>query len=210
MKKTSSLSINKIVSKTAQNVAKKMSGNRSFLYNKYLLYISFVVAFINILLWISSGDYFHVIVFILVGYLTYQFSKNMMVVLVIAFVISNIVKSGSSIVLEGMEEKKKTEGMEEEGEKKKTEGMEEDGMKKEGMNMKQGMKNKKATMNMKEGVKNKQGMKNNDSYESYEGLEDEEESQEGMGVDTPCMTDLDCAKGDVCDKSRMVCSTKKK
>ena len=166
MKKTSSSSINKIVSKTAQNVAKKMSGNRSFLYNKYLLYISFVVAFINILLWISSGDYFHVIVFILVGYLTYQFSKNMMVVLVIAFVISNIVKSGSSIVLEGMEEKKKTEGMEE------------DDMKKEGMNMKQGMKNKTDAMNMKEGVKNKQGMKNNDSYESYEGLEDEEESKE--------------------------------
>lgn len=211
MKKTSSSAINKIVSKTAQNVAKKMSGNSSFLYNKYLLYISFVVAFINILLWLSSGNYFHVIVFFLVGYLTYQFSKNMMVVLVIAFVISNIVKSGSSIVLEGMESKK-TEAMEEdaqeEGEKKKTEGMtKKEGMKKEGMTKKEGYRRNSVMPNI-EGMK-KDGMKNNDFYETYEGLEDEEEESK-EGLDTPCMTDFDCENGDVCDKSRMVCSTKKK
>jgi Na+-transporting NADH:ubiquinone oxidoreductase subunit NqrC len=40
----------------------------------------------------------------LVGYLTSYFSKNMIVILVISLVVSNVVKSGTNIVLEGMQE----------------------------------------------------------------------------------------------------------
>ena len=210
MKKSTSSAINKIVSKTAQNVSKKMSGNGSFLYNKYLLYISFVVAFINILIWISSGDYFHVIVFFLVGYLTYQFSKNMMVVLVIAFIISNIVKSGSSIVLEGMEagqekEDKKKEGMEagQKKQDKKKEGMKQDKKKED---KKECRKEKK-----KEGMKdskNKEGMakSENESLDQYEGLDDEE--PEGLD-NKKCSNDSECNNGDICDMSSFLCITKK-
>jgi len=181
IKKSASSAINKLVDKATQNFSKKTAGSASLLYNKYLLYASFVVAFINILLWLSSGHYFHVIIFFLVGYLTYQFSKNMIVILVISLVVSNIVKSGTSIVLEGMEDKPEDSV---EGAKNKN-------------NKKKNKKNKKKAK--KEGLK---GDKETEDLETYEGLEEEE--TEGL-ENAPCTKDSDCKDGNTCDMSKFTC-----
>ena len=175
IKKSASSAINKLLDKATQNYSKKTT-SASLLYNKYLLYVSFVVAFINILIWLSSGDYFHVIILFLVGYLTYQFSKNMIVILVISVVVSNIVKSGTTMVLEGMESKS-TDSIE-------------------------GVKNTKEKKS--EGKKDKEGLKHSKKPESYEGLDDEESETEGL-EDTPCTQDSDCKNGKTCDTNNFVC-----
>ena len=191
IKKSASSAINKLVDKATQNISKKTAGSASLLYNKYLLYASFVVAFINILIWLSSGHYFHVIIFFLVGYLTYQFSKNMIVILVISLVVSNIVKSGTSIVLEGMEDKSEDPVEGATGKKEKKEE------KKEEKKVKREMKNVK-----KEGLK---GNKNED-LETYEGIDDEE--TEGLD-NAPCTQDSDCKDGNTCDVSKFICVNSK-
>ena len=184
IKKSASSAINKVLDKATQNYSKKIAGSASFLYNKYLLYVSFVVAFINILIWLSSGNYFHVIIFFLVGYLTYQFSKNMIVILVISLVVSNIVKSGASIVLEGMESKPidSIEGIN--TDKKKDKGKKDNGKKDKGKKDKEGLRGKK--------------------LESYEGLDEAESETEGL-EDTPCTQDSDCKNGNTCDTDNFVC-----
>jgi Cys-rich repeat protein len=179
IKKSASSAMNKLLDKATQNYSKKIAGSASLLYNKYLLYVSFVVAFINILLWLSNGDYFHVIIFFLVGYLTYQFSKNMIVILVISVVVSNIVKSGTTIVLEGMEDK--------------TSDSAEGG--------------KKADKKNKD-TKDKEGLKLNKKLESYEGLEEEDAEMEGL-EETPCTQDSDCKNGKTCDTNNFVCTDSK-
>ena len=76
LKKSASSTVKKIYNKALQNYSEKLSGNKSLLYNKYVLYVSFIVCFINLLIWMFSGEFIHVAVFILVGYLTSYFSKN--------------------------------------------------------------------------------------------------------------------------------------
>ena len=178
IKKSASSAINKLLDKATQNYSKKTT-SASLLYNKYLLYVSFVVAFINILIWLSSGDYFHVIIFFLVGYLTYQFSKNMIVILVISVVVSNIVKSGTTIVLEGMESKS-TDSIEDVKNTKEKKGKD------------------------KKDKKDKEGLKPSKKQESYEGLDEEESETEGL-EDTPCTQDSDCKNGKTCDTTNFVC-----
>lgn len=191
LKKTASAAIKKMYKKATENYSSKLAGNKSLLYNKYVLYVSFIICLINLLIWMFSGEFIHVTIFLLVGYLTSFFSKNMIVILVISLVVSNVVKSGSNIVLEGMDNK---------------ESENEDGVyhpkgdKKEGMNKK------------KEGMKDK---KNGDSEET-EGLskskEDGEDSNEGIddapeGMDdteTPCTSDKDCEGGFRCN-DKYVC-----
>ena len=184
IKKSASSAINKLVDKATQNISKKTAGSASLLYNKYLLYASFVVAFINILIWLSSGSYFHVIIFFLIGYLTYQFSKNMIVILVISLVVSNIVKSGTSIVLEGMEDKSEDPVEGATGKKEKKEEKKE-------------MKNVK-----KEGLKDNK----NEDIETYEGIDEEE--TEGLD-NAPCTQDSDCKDGNTCDVSKFICVNSK-
>jgi hypothetical protein len=106
LKKSASSTVKKLYNKALQNYSAKLAGNKSLLYNQYVLYASFIVCFINLLIWLFSGEFAHVAVFLLVGYLTSRFSKNMIVILVISLVISNVFKSGSNIVLEGMVGKK--------------------------------------------------------------------------------------------------------
>lgn len=105
LKKSASSGLKKIYNKAAQNYSAKLSGSNSLLYNKFVLYASFIVCLINLLIWMFSGKIAPVAIFLLAGYLTSFFSKNMIVILVISFVVSNVIHSGTSIVLEGMESK---------------------------------------------------------------------------------------------------------
>ena len=74
------------------------------LYNKWVLYGVFIVSLLNLLVWLVMGDIMNAIVFILIGFLTSFFSKNMVVILVFALVVSNVLKFGLSIGQEGFEE----------------------------------------------------------------------------------------------------------
>ncbi len=185
LKKTASSTIKNLYNKAVQNYSSKLAGNKSLLYNKYVLYVSFIICFINLLIWMFSGEFVHVAVFLLVGYLTSRFSKNMIVILVISLVVSNVFKSGSNIVLEGMESKESKES---------TEGNENQDDNEDGVSKGEGKK--------KEGM-SKEGASKNKDDEDHEGID--ESSYEGVDEnETPCTTDKDCEKGQLCN-SKLVC-----
>jgi len=200
LKKSAASVVKKTYYKALNNYSAKLAGSKSLLYNKYVLYVSFAVCLINLLIWLFSGEFIHVAVFLLVGYLTSFFSKNMIVILVIALVVSNVFKSGFNIVMEGMENKKNED---------------ESLTNKDGIyhpkGKKEGMKNGKP--GKKEGMKNgkpgkKEGMK---SEEDHEGLDDREREHEGLddqheGMDGDgdiCTSDKDCKNGHRCNDSKV-------
>lgn len=200
LKKSASSTVKKLYNKAVQNYSAKLAGNKSLLYNKYVLYVSFVVCLLNLLIWLFSGEFIHVAVFLLVGYLTSYFSKNMIVILVIALVVSNVIKSGFNIVLEGMETKKEDDN--EEGVyHKKGEGMK--AGKKEGKETKEGMNGDK-----KHGKKTKEGMEDQEGVD--ETSEGGDESNEGVDEsnESPCTTDKDCDKGYNCNDKYVCVSAK--
>lgn len=124
-------SLNGFFKKISKHMSAKSTGS-GLLYNKVVLYVAFVVSLINLLIWLVAGDIINVVVFLLVGFLTTFFSKNMVVVLVFALVISNVVKFGLSIGQEGFEEGADKGDVVDESEKKDGEGFEEDEKKDEG------------------------------------------------------------------------------
>lgn len=73
------------------------------LHNKYVLYGVAGVAFVNLVLLLIGGDVFHAVVFLLLGFLTSFFSKNMVVILAIALAATNLIKFGLDYAKEGME-----------------------------------------------------------------------------------------------------------
>jgi len=179
LRKSASSTIKKLYGKAYQNYSAKIAGSRSLLYNKYVLYVSFAICLLNLLIWLFSGEMVSVGIFLLVGFLTSYFSKNMIVILVIAFVVSNVVKSGSNIVLEGMTNESEDSKEKDSKDKETKEG-----------NDKEVYHKKPA----KEGVSNSE-------KEEVEGID---ESAEGID-DTPCTTDADCTNGYKCN-DKFVCA----
>jgi len=103
------------------NMASKNLLKTNLLYNKVVLYVIFIISLLNLLIWVVSGDNINIILFLLIGFLTSFFSKNMIVILLFALVVSNIVKYGTSFAQEGFDNK---EGMKKENDE--LEGLEED------------------------------------------------------------------------------------
>jgi len=109
---------------------KLQNKNHAILHNIYILYFVFVIAFGDFLYLVYSGDFYSASIFVLVGFLTYFFSKNMIVILFIALAITNIIKCGRCSE-EGFEndegegeEEGEGEGDGEENKKPKKENME--------------------------------------------------------------------------------------
>ena len=75
------------------------------LHNRAVLYFVLFLAIANLLILAVGEEYKHISVFFLTGFVTSFFSKNMMVVLCIAMVITNILKFGT--VNEGFKEEVK-------------------------------------------------------------------------------------------------------
>jgi len=73
------------------------SNYNKILHNRFILYLVLFICLANLLALAVSGSYSFIIIFILVGYLTIYFSKNMMVILIIALAVTNILKYGTSI-----------------------------------------------------------------------------------------------------------------
>jgi low affinity Fe/Cu permease len=97
------------------------SASGKILYNKWILYFIFVVGIYDVVHFYQRGNIMAVAIFVIVGFLTSFFSKNMIVVIVSAIAVSHIVAYGNKMT-EGLDEK---EGLDEEEEDEK-EGMEED------------------------------------------------------------------------------------
>lgn len=103
----------------------------ALLHNCYVMYFVLFLAVADLLVLSVGREYVFILIFILVGYLTSFFSKNMMVILVVAIVATNVLRSGSGIRLsEGLEnaeeEEKPVENLEnaEEEEEKPVESLE--------------------------------------------------------------------------------------
>ena len=112
--------VNKMQSKLSKNVS-NITTSKGVLHNKILLYVVFIFSLLNLFVLANTGNYTYVVVFILIGFLSSFFSKNMLVILLLALILTNILKYGSSLS-EGFEEGAKGKGEEEEEEEGFEEG----------------------------------------------------------------------------------------
>jgi len=98
----------------------KVSRKNNILHNRYILYLIFIIALSDLLLLVYNNDYYSASIFILIGFLTSFFSKNMIVILFISIAFANIIKYGTKAGTEGMSSKdEKEEETTEEKEKEK-------------------------------------------------------------------------------------------
>jgi hypothetical protein len=67
------------------------------LTNRYVLYLVTILALFNVLGYIMMDNTHMVVLFVLVGYLTTHFSKNMSIVLLVPLVLVNLINSGIAI-----------------------------------------------------------------------------------------------------------------
>jgi hypothetical protein len=81
----------------------KVSNKNAILHNKYVLYLIFIIALCNLLTLVYTYDYYSASIFVLIGFLTSFFSKNMIVILFIAIAFTNIIKYGAKAGIEGIE-----------------------------------------------------------------------------------------------------------
>jgi hypothetical protein len=122
--------VNKIQSKLSKNLSNITTSN-GMLHNKILLYVVFIFSVLNLFIFANTGNYTSVVVFLLIGFITSFFSKNMLVILLLSLILTNILKYGSSLsegFEEGVDKKEdEEEGFEEgaTGDKEEEEGFEE-------------------------------------------------------------------------------------
>jgi len=76
----------------------------AILYNRFVLYFVVFVSIVNLYMLAVSNRPMYAAMFILVGFLTSFFSKNMIVILVVAIALTNLVSSGTRSGAEGFQE----------------------------------------------------------------------------------------------------------
>jgi hypothetical protein len=77
--------------------SKKFSYNlKPLLYNQLLLYFFTLAALFDLVYFLNTKDFMSFFIFIIIGFLTTFFSKNMIVILVIALCVTHIIKYGTS------------------------------------------------------------------------------------------------------------------
>lgn len=97
----------------------------SSLKDKRILYVVLFLAITNLFGFLMARNFNAVVIFLLVGFIATYFSRNMIVILMVAIVVTNIV-SGVKIIKEGMEnneDKEKKDDSEESSSDKKEEKM---------------------------------------------------------------------------------------
>jgi hypothetical protein len=81
-----------------------LSSSYPILRSKILLYIVTFISLFYVLMLGTTQEYIYIIIFVLVGYLTTFFSKNMIVVSLIALAVTNIIRLGrKATVNEGLD-----------------------------------------------------------------------------------------------------------
>lgn len=89
----------------------RFTGSSDILHNKYVLYASFFFAIITAAGYLLSNNLEAICIFVIIGFLTTYFSKNMIIVLLVTTVATNFVvmmKNKNSSMIEGMEAKETT------------------------------------------------------------------------------------------------------
>ena len=133
------MSLSSTMRKTATKVVtltKNMipsSSSVGMLNNKWILYAVLLISIVDLFNFFSMGDTTSIAIFIVVGFLTTYFSKNMLVVLVLAIAVTHIARYGAASI-EGMASEAEGEAEEEEKEEEGMEGEEEEEPVDEGMN----------------------------------------------------------------------------
>ena len=137
--------LKKTVSKVARYTNNIVPSGSSFdtLNNKWILYFILFVSVVNLFNFFNNGDTTAIAIFVIAGFLTSYFSKNMLVILVISIAITHIVRYGKASV-EGMEGEDEEEGMEGEEEEEGIEDEEEE----EGMESKEHGDKKRETLGL--------------------------------------------------------------
>jgi hypothetical protein len=79
--------VNKLIEKITLG-----SLNTSLLHNKWILYSVLLLSLVNAYTHLVIGNYRFLATFFLVGFLTAQFSKNMMVILLVSLTVANALK----------------------------------------------------------------------------------------------------------------------
>jgi hypothetical protein len=92
-----------------------------FLTNKWFLYLVLFSAVFDLFYFYGKGDMYALTIFFIIGFLASFFSKNMVVILILAIVLTHLIRYGKNLS-EGFEEKEDEEGFEEDDDK---EGFEE-------------------------------------------------------------------------------------
>jgi len=95
--------------KKMQNILDSKESS-SLLHNRFVLYFIFTIALLDIFYLINLKDYTFSSIFVIIGFLTSFFSKNMIVILCIAMSITHILKFGTQGTLEGFEGDEGDEG----------------------------------------------------------------------------------------------------
>jgi flagellar biosynthesis component FlhA len=116
----------KALDKLSKNVPKKLPGlgnMNAILHNRTFLYIVFAFSLLNLYVFTVNSEFVFITFFILFGFLTSFFSKNMVVILLLSAVLTNTIKYGSNLY-EGMENEEDDEEEKEKEEKEKEENME--------------------------------------------------------------------------------------
>merc|ERR1711916_199433 len=94
MARVNKFSLTNILKKAQLNFK---SSNQGLLGNKYLLYFILFIVISDLFIFATAGEILYIIIFIIVAFITKCFSKNMIVILTIAMVVTNIIKYGTSI-----------------------------------------------------------------------------------------------------------------
>lgn len=91
-------------------MGKKITGGNPFLKSRTILYIFLFLALFDLYNHLLNNDTKTLFVMIISGYITFMFSENMIVILTIALVVSNIFKAVMSYnKFEGFKDKEDTE-----------------------------------------------------------------------------------------------------
>ncbi len=135
------------------------------LHNVFVLYFILILSLANMFYLVTAKNYMFAAIFILTGFITSFFSKNMMVVLCISLTVTNVLQFGKSAALEGFEEEEE----EEEEEKKIAEGFENEEEEEENPKLAEGFEDD-APVNSEEPELNMEGME--DEYKRLSKLQE--------------------------------------
>ncbi len=99
--------------KLPSSITKMSSGKvgktiKKVVENQYVLYFVFFLAFTNLLGYLMMSDFRAITVFILIGYIVHQYTKNMIIVLAVPLILTSMLLVGRR-VKEGLENKKPAE-----------------------------------------------------------------------------------------------------
>lgn len=79
------------------------------IHNRYVLYILTIIALLNIIDNANKNDYNSIFTLLIIGFITSFFTKNMVVILLIAIILSYMLKPQEYVIYEeGMENKEKS------------------------------------------------------------------------------------------------------